>query len=106
MSCCYCAAGSRRPCFGTGFLQLVTGMCTAMQAVAVHSHTFMKRTHRTQAVAARLEALENDNNDVQDPFGLVDDDDDEFVIASDGEEGGCPPDLACCFSPHPPAATG
>jgi hypothetical protein len=42
---------------------------------------------RQQAVQARLDALEADNLDVQDPFGLANDDDDEFVIASDGEEG-------------------
>lgn len=42
---------------------------------------------RAQAVAARLDALENDNNEAADPFGLAADDDDEFVIASDGEEG-------------------
>lgn len=44
---------------------------------------------RQQAVQARLDALENDNNEPQDPFGLVDDDDDEFMLASDGEDGAC-----------------
>jgi hypothetical protein len=42
---------------------------------------------RQQAAQARLDALEADNADAQDPFGLGEDDDDEFVIASDGEEG-------------------
>lgn len=41
---------------------------------------------RQQAVQARLDALENDNNETQDPFGLADDDDDEFLLASDGDE--------------------
>ncbi|KAI8474082.1 MAG: hypothetical protein J3K34DRAFT_453518 [Monoraphidium minutum] len=41
---------------------------------------------RAQAVQARLDALENDNTEAQDPFGLGEDDDDEFVLASDGEE--------------------
>lgn len=42
---------------------------------------------RQQAVQARLDALENDNTEAQDPFGLGEDDDDEFVLASDGDEG-------------------
>lgn len=41
---------------------------------------------RQQAVQARLDALEADNNEAQDPFGLGDDDDDEFMLASDGDE--------------------
>lgn len=49
--------------------------------------------HPTQAVAARLEALENDNAG-EDPFA-ADSGDEEFVLRDDSDEGGGLAVLAC-----------